>query len=77
MNEKIVISRKWEQPEIRAYVTAQEVGAEMSVDEFLDSLMSQISNIPLTFTKETMLSKLKAASKEVFIEMRDKTKLVV
>jgi hypothetical protein len=52
------------------------VGIEMDVDSYLTSLVDQLSNIPITFTKGALLLKLKEAHEIVVIEMKQTTKYV-
>ena len=76
MKEKVVVIRKWKDPSIKAFITTEDVGAEMSIEDYLVSLVEQITYLPITFTKTTLLSKLVEASGNVTTEMKKTTRLL-
>ncbi len=64
MNETmVVVSRQWNNPTITAFVDVAEVGAKMTLDEFLRTLVEVNGNPSrqLIMTKAQLLSKLQAA----------------
>ncbi len=75
--EKIIICKKWQEPEIQVYVTNQEIGTRMHIDDYLESLVEQITNLSFTFTKATLLAKLRAGHANIANEMKQTTKYVV
>jgi hypothetical protein len=77
MKEKIVVVRKWSEPEVTAFISESSVGASMSVENYLESLVSQITNLPFTVTKAALLAKLIEAHSSVLVEMKNTTKYVV
>jgi hypothetical protein len=77
MVDKVIILRKWKEPHITAFMNQDEIGAKMDIDEYLESLVSQITNIPLVFTKASLLEKLKQSHVSVATEMRQMTKHIV
>ena len=77
MNERVIISRKWANPHIVAFVDVAEIGAKMDIEEYLESLVLELTNIPLVFTKTALLEKLREAHKAVSAEMRNTTKYIV
>lgn len=64
----------WKDPTIRAFITLDGVGAEISVSEYLDSIVEQITYLPVTFTKASLLAKLNEASGNVITEMKKTTR---
>lgn len=75
--ERVVISRRWKNPSVTVYVNTDEIGARMDIDEYIDSLADQISNISLILTKEQLARKLKDAHVLVAEEMKTSTKYIV
>lgn len=72
----VVVSRQWKQPSIKAFISNKEVGAEMELSSFLESVVEEMGNPAMVMTKAALLSKLSAAADEVLSEMKDKTKHV-
>lgn len=73
MSEKIVVSRQWNNPQIRAFMNASEVGAEMDLQLFLGTLVEVMGNPTMLVTKAQLLSKLNDASEQILIEMKKAT----
>ena len=76
MKEKIVVIRKWKEPTVRTYLNADAVGIEMDMDDYLVNLVEQVTNIPVIFTKTSLLAKLQEAHEKIVIEMKQTTKYV-
>lgn len=77
MRTKVVVSRKWTNPEITAFLTGTEVGAEMSLNDFLDALTEEVGNPTLLMTKAALRQKLEQASIAIQHELRNATSRVV
>ena len=79
MDTKRVItkSRKWHYPEILAYVSNQEIGLQINLDDYLQALVAEIGNPSLLLTQTKLLAKLRAASIVVEQEMHEKSVTVV
>ena len=75
--EKVIISRQWKNPEIKVWMSSTDVGGEMGMDEYLESLVEQVSNLSFTFTKTTLLAKLKEGHANIVNEIKHTTKYVV
>lgn len=75
--ERVIICRKWNEADIKAYVTNKEIGSEMAVDEYLEALVQQVTNLSFTFTKATLLAKLKEGHNNIATEMKQVTKYIV
>lgn len=75
--EKVVVSRKWKNPEITVFVSSEEIGAKMDIETYLDTLAQQVASIPLTMTKEQLARKLKDAHVLVAEEMKSSTQYIV
>lgn len=75
-----VVKRKWHQPEIHAFITKQEVGAQMEINDFVRALVDEMygeKNRYLNLTKAEALSKALAAKETVLHEMKLVTSHVV
>jgi hypothetical protein len=77
MKTKIVVSRKWQEPEIELFVNQTEVGAKMSLNDFKLAVHAHIGSPALLMTKAQMLTALDAAITAVVTEMKDNTKHIV
>ena len=75
--EKVVVSRKWKNPEITIFVSSEEIGARMSIDVYIDTLVQQVGSIPLMLTKDQLARKLKDAHVFVVEEMKASTQYIV
>jgi hypothetical protein len=75
--EKLIVSRQWKSPSITVKMSAAEIGSEMNMDEYLESLVTQVTNLPFTFTKATLLVKMKEGHTNIVNEMKHSTKYVV
>lgn len=73
MREKVIVSRKWHQPEIRTFVSIDQVGSEISLDDFLQAMVEHMGNPTLLVTKNALQSKVQQASIAVLDEMRKAT----
>jgi len=74
---KIVVSRRWAHPAIEAFVLESSVGARMELEDFINSLASELGNPLMILTRAQLLAKMKAAAGRVSAEMKDATKYVV
>jgi len=72
-NEKLVVIRKWKEPEVRVYVTDQEIGIEMDSLSYLTNLVEQVSNVTFTMTKAQLLNKLTESHNNIVASMKQAT----
>lgn len=77
MREKIITSRKWHNPEIETFITTAEVGASISLDDFIEAVVADIGNPTMLLTKAALKAKLEEASARVLHEMKLATTHVV
>lgn len=77
MKTKIVTSRKWEAPDIETFVSEDEVGAKMTLNDFLDALVAEIGDVTKIKNSEQLKSKINVAAADVLHEMRKQTVYVV
>jgi hypothetical protein len=75
--EKLIVSRKWTNPAITVKMSTEEIAIEMEADAYLEAIVNQITNLSITFTKATLLAKLKDAHANVVVEMKKSTVQVV
>lgn len=73
----VVISRKWNNPKITVMVTSKEISMEVSIDQYLESLLAEMGNPTLLVTKEQLKNKLFTASAAVIQEFKGSTRFVV
>lgn len=73
----VVVSRKWDNPEIRAFVNFEGVGASIDVRAFVAALVAETGN-PLTIVTQAQLERvMQAAAARVLEELKAATKYVV
>lgn len=70
---KVVVSRQWHNPQITAFVDAKEVGAEMSLDDFLLAVLEIVGKPTYMLTKEQLKKAVMAAKDEVVVELKKAT----
>ena len=75
--QKVIVSRKWNSPEILVEVTSDGISLEMSLANFLESVVSEAGSPAFVFSQATLLQKLQAASTVVISEIKDASKYVV
>jgi hypothetical protein len=66
----VVVSRKWNSPEIRVSVTQKEIAMEMDIETFLRTLSDIVGNPTFIVTKAQHLAKLTEATEQVIVEMK-------
>ena len=71
--EKVIVSRKWKQPEITTFVDVEQVGSSISLDDYLISLTEEIGNPTMIVSKAALLKRLQDASSVVVIELKKTT----
>ena len=77
MKTKLITSRKWHNPAIRTFVTGEEVGSEIELNDFLEAIVAEIGNPTLLVTKAALKGRLEVASTAILDEMRKATIHVV
>ena len=71
MKTKITTSRKWKQPNITTFVSEDEVGAEMDINDFLTALTEELGD-PQKIKKQDLRSKIEIAAQAIIHEMKSK-----
>lgn len=71
--EKIVVSRKWNSPNIELFLDSDEIGIKISVVDFLDALVIEVGNPTLLVTKNALRLKLEDATNKIVAEMKNQT----
>lgn len=71
--EKVIVSRKWKEPEITTFVDVEQVGSSISLDNYLISLVEEIGNPTMIVSKAALLKRLQDASSVVVIELKKTT----
>lgn len=74
---KVVVSRKWDKPEIEAYLHSDAVGARIELSAFINALAAEVGKPLFILTPEQLRTKMLDASARVLAEMKDATKFVV
>lgn len=70
---KVIVSRHWHNPQINAFVTVQDVGAEMDLDDFLLAVLDILGKPTYIMTREQLKTKVMAAKEEVVTELKKAT----
>lgn len=73
IKEAVVISRQWNNPTIRAYMTVKDVGSEMELDEFLKTILEIVGSPTFTMTKNQLANKIFEAKNQILVEMKKAT----
>jgi hypothetical protein len=76
MRSKIVVSRKWNSPDIEAFVSVEEIGAACSVPDFISILTDEVGNPTLLVTKAALKAKLQQGWAKLEKELKDSTKYI-
>lgn len=76
MKEMVVVSRKWKNPEITAFVSQEQVGAKMDLQAFLGTLVEGIGNPTFYVTKAQLMAKMCDVSEQIIQEMKQSTRNV-
>lgn len=76
MKTAVVVSRKWDSPAIYAYMTTDEVGASMSVEDALRSMIEEMGSPTFVMTKATLLKKMLESWEVVAKEIKEATRHV-
>ena len=70
-NSVVIKSRKWNSPNIIAWVNNEGIGMGMSLDDFLVALSEEIGNPTFVLTKAQMLQKMRAVTPLIESEMHE------
>lgn len=73
IKDAVIISRQWNNPTIRAFMSKKDVGAEMELDEFLKAVLEIVGSPTFTMTKTQLANKIFAAKEQVLVEMKQAT----
>lgn len=76
MKSVAIVSRKWNNPTIEAFMTISEIGAVMDVQDVLVSMVEEIGNPTMMMTKKQLLTKMQAAWEVVQKEIKESTRHV-
>ena len=76
MKTAIVVSRKWQQPTIEAFMSKEEIGAKMAVEDFLKSLVAEMKSPFSVMTKDALLKRMLTAWETIEKELKDSTRYV-
>lgn len=68
MKTRVVVSRKWQQPAIEAFVSDEEIGANMDLNDFIQALVQELDP-----ANTDLAEQLKFASIAVLDEMKKAT----
>lgn len=62
---KVIIMRKWNNPEIKMYVDLEQINLSISLEDFKNALKQQIGSVTFVFRKKTFDELLDKAFEEV------------
>lgn len=73
----IVVSRKWDRPDIEAFVNFERVGASINVRDFVAALAAEVGNPIGVLTQGQLERRMQAAAAVILEELKSSTKFVV
>lgn len=74
----IVISRHWNNPQITITVNREKIELVMTLEQFIDSLISELDNKKIILTtKNKMNEKIKKTAKNVILKVQESTNQVM
>lgn len=71
---KIIVSRKWTNPQIEVSVSNTEINSKMDFLPFLNSMIEEMGNPTFIMTKSQLFYKLQEAAVAVVSEMKTATR---
>lgn len=78
MKELITILRKWNNPEIRMWINNDEIGIQVTLDDFVQAMKQAVGPVTWVFTKEEFDRRFDQAYEQVIQEIKKQsTKVVV
>jgi hypothetical protein len=72
----IVVSRKWKDLTIEAFMNNEEVGAKTALTPFMKAVADQMGSPTFVMTRAQLLQKLLDATEVVLKELKDGTRYV-
>lgn len=73
---KLIVSRKWKNPQIEVFVSDTGVGSKMDFIPFLNSMIEEMGSPTFIMTKSQLFYKLQEAAVAVVSEMKTATRHV-
>lgn len=74
----VVISRHWNNPQITITVNREKIELVMTLEQFIDSLISELDNKKIILTtKNKMDKKIKKTAKNVILKVQESTNQVM
>lgn len=77
MKKQVVVSRKWDNPNIEVSVCDIEIGIRISLDDFINALAIEVGNPTFVMTVNGLKSRLIEASVQVIEGMKIETAKVM
>ncbi len=72
----IVISRKWKDLKIEAFMNDKEVGAQTDLEQFMKAVADQVGSPTFVMTRAQLLQRILDATEVVLKELKDGTRYV-
>lgn len=73
MQVRFVVSRKWNNPEIKVYVNDKEIGVEVDLLTFIDCLVRELNPPRMFLTKGHLDTQLRKSVQNIIQEMKRAT----
>jgi ABC-type enterochelin transport system substrate-binding protein len=77
MKTMVTISRYWTKPEILTTITDESISLQISMDDFIKALKTEIESVTWTFTKVTFEKQLDEAINRVIEKVKEESAKVV
>jgi hypothetical protein len=73
MKSKVVTCRKWSQPLLDSFVTAEEIGVRMDLDDYITALCMELGNPTFLVTNAKLEQRIRQASNKILTEIKKST----
>lgn len=74
---KVVVGRKWNNPQIYTHVDSEKIEMQISVEDFLTALVEEMGSPAMVMTRAALRARLAAAAKQVLEEVKRVSREVV
>lgn len=70
MKQFITILRKWNHPQIHIWISDEEIGLKMSIEDFKEALKKEIGSVTWVFRKESFEKMLDNAINQIISDIK-------
>jgi len=77
MKQVLTISRYWTNPKIQTIITDESISLQVSLDDFISALKTEIGSVSFVFKKETFNAQLDSAVNKVLEMVKEESVKVI